>query len=78
VLGTLSYVILGPLLGAPAWILGAMELRRIENGEAPAAGLAFARVGMFLGRLNVSIAIAFVLVWVAAFSFVGCGLRAEG
>ena len=70
VLGILSFVTLGPLLGVPAWVMGAAELRRIERGQAPPASLTFARVGMILGRLNTLIAAAFVLVWMAGYLFI--------
>lgn len=49
ILGVLSLVCGGFVMGIPAIILGHMELKAIKNGEAPKEGEGVAKVGYILG-----------------------------
>jgi large-conductance mechanosensitive channel len=53
VLGIVSYFICPLIGGIAAWIVGKMELSKIERGESPEAGKGMAKVGMWLGIINV-------------------------
>ncbi len=45
------------LPGVLGLVLGYMELQRIERGDAPRAGLYWARAGVVLGWMNVAMAV---------------------
>lgn len=49
ILGILSLVCGGFVMGIPAIILGHMELKAIKSGEAPKEGEGIAKVGYILG-----------------------------
>jgi len=51
------------LPGLVGLVLGHLELRSIERGDAPRAGLQWARAGVVLGWLNVGLAVATALSW---------------
>jgi len=53
VLGIASYFICPLIGGIAAWIVGKMELGKIERGESSEAGKGMAKVGMWLGIINV-------------------------
>ncbi|MGA2667469.1 MAG: DUF4190 domain-containing protein [Ignavibacteria bacterium] len=53
VLGIISYFICPMIGGIAAWIVGKMELNKIDRGESSAAGKGMAKVGMWLGIINV-------------------------
>ena len=58
VLGIAAWVIGCSILTAiPAWIIGKKELRLINEGRAPHAGKTMATIGMWLGIINVIIAV---------------------
>jgi hypothetical protein len=42
-----AWVVGGPLLSIPGWIIGKMELNKIARGEAPEAGKPFAQIGYY-------------------------------
>lgn len=52
ILGVLSLVCGGFVMGIPAIILGHMELKAIKNGEAPKEGEGIAKVGYILGIIG--------------------------
>ena len=56
----LCCVFLPGLLGL---LLGYLELRGIERGDSPRAGLQWARAGVVLGWMNVGMAVAVGLTW---------------
>ncbi len=56
----LCCVFLPGLLGL---LLGHLELRSIERGDAPRAGLQWARAGVVLGWMNVGMAVVVGLAW---------------
>ncbi|HEY3252127.1 MAG TPA: DUF4190 domain-containing protein [Ignavibacteria bacterium] len=53
VMGILSYVLCGVIGGIIAWIMGKGELNKIDRGESPEAGRTMAKIGMWLGIINV-------------------------
>ncbi len=58
VLGIAAWVIGCSILTAiPAWIIGKKELRMINEGRSPHAGKTMATIGMWLGIINVIIAV---------------------
>lgn len=64
VAGILSYVFCPFILGIVAWIMGKGELSKIDRGESAEAGRTLAKIGMWLGIVNVALSILFGLVYV--------------
>ncbi len=67
IFGILGLMSMG-LFAIPAWILGKAERQAIESGASPDSGRGMAEAGYILGIIGVvllSIAILFVLGWVA-------------
>lgn len=64
VAGILSYIFCPFILGIVAWIMGKGELGKIDRGESSEAGRTFAKIGMWLGIINVVLSILFGLVYV--------------
>ncbi|MBN8585935.1 MAG: DUF4190 domain-containing protein [Ignavibacteria bacterium] len=64
VAGILSYIFCPFILGIVAWIMGKGELGKIDRGESSEAGRTFAKIGMWLGIVNVILSILFGLVYV--------------
>ena len=52
VLGILSMVILGPLAGIPAWVMGSKDLKRIRQGAISDSERTVTKVGMILGIIG--------------------------
>jgi hypothetical protein len=55
--GILSYVICWFIGGIIAWIIGKGEINKINRGESPEAGRTMAKIGMWLGIVNVILSI---------------------
>lgn len=53
VAGILSWIACGIIAGIVAWVMGKGELAKIDRGESPQAGRTFAKIGMWLGIVNV-------------------------
>jgi hypothetical protein len=64
VAGILSYIFCPFILGIVAWIMGKGELSKIDRNESPEAGRTLAKIGMWLGIVNVVLSILFGLVYV--------------
>ncbi|MEO8513633.1 MAG: DUF4190 domain-containing protein [Ignavibacteria bacterium] len=64
VAGILSYIFCPFILGIVAWIMGKGELSKIDRGESSEAGRTFAKIGMWLGIINVVLSILFGLVYI--------------
>jgi hypothetical protein len=64
VAGILSYVFCPFILGIVAWVMGKGELGKIDRGESAEAGRMLAKIGMWLGIINVVLSILFGLVYV--------------
>jgi len=63
VAGILSYVMCPFILGIVAWIMGKGELNKIDRGESSEAGRTMAKIGMWLGIINVILSVLFGLVY---------------
>lgn len=70
VLGILSYIACGLIAAIPAWIMGKKEINEINAGRSPQAGMAFAKIGMWLGIINVILSVL-ALIFVAIALMVG-------
>jgi len=64
VAGILSYVFCPFILGIVAWIMGKGELSKIDRGESSEGGRTLAKIGMWLGIVNVILSVLFGLVYV--------------
>lgn len=64
VAGILAYVMCPFILGIVAWIMGKGELGKIDRGESSEAGRTLAKIGMWLGIVNVILSVLFGLVYV--------------
>ena len=64
VAGILSYIFCPFILGIVAWIMGKGELSKIDRGESSEAGRTMAKIGMWLGIVNVILSVLFGLVYV--------------
>lgn len=64
VAGILSYIFCPFILGIVAWIMGKGELGKIDRGESSEAGRGMAKIGMWLGIVNVILSVLFGLVYV--------------
>jgi hypothetical protein len=51
-LGILSLVLLGPVAGIPAWIMGKKDLRKIDDGIIPPSERKSTHVGMIMGMIG--------------------------
>lgn len=69
VLGILSYVACGIIAAIPAWIMGRNELNAINAGRSPEAGRSLAKIGMWLGIINVVISVLAIFVFGILFVF---------
>lgn len=69
VLGILSYISCGLFSAIPAWIIGKKELSEIDAGRSPEAGRTLARIGMWLGIVNVILTIIAMFVLLILFVF---------
>jgi hypothetical protein len=63
VAGILSYVFCPFIMGIVAWIMGKGELGKIDRGESSEAGRTMAKIGMWLGIVNVALSVLFGLVY---------------
>ncbi len=68
VLGILSYIACGIFAAIPAWIIGKKEINEINAGRAPEAGLTLAKIGMWLGIVNVILFILGAIVFMILFA----------
>jgi len=69
VLGILSYIMCPVILGIAAWIMGKKELNEIDAGRSPDAGRVIAKIGMWLGIINVILAIIGIIIFFILMAF---------
>lgn len=69
VLGILSYIACGILAAIPAWIFGKKELNEINAGRSPEAGRTMAKIGMWLGIINVVLSVIAIFILAILFMF---------
>lgn len=63
VLGILSFLMCPVILGIAAWIMGKNELKAIDNNQSPEAGRVIAKIGMWLGIINIILTIIGVIIF---------------
>lgn len=63
VLGILSYIACGIFAAVPAWIMGKKEINEINAGRSPEAGRTLAKIGMWLGIVNVILTVLAIIVF---------------
>lgn len=69
ILGILSWIACGIIAAIPAWIMGKSELNKIAAGQSPYAGKTMATIGMWLGIIQVILAIIAIIVLAILFAF---------
>lgn len=62
-LGLTSVLLLGPLLGIPAWIMGVRDLRKIRSGIIAMSEQAMTRAGMILGIIGTFVSVLSLVVY---------------
>lgn len=63
VLGILSFIMCPIILAIAAWIMGKNELKAIDNKQSPEEGRTFAKIGMWLGIINIILSIIGMLIF---------------
>jgi hypothetical protein len=62
VFGILSIILLGPILGIPAWIMGNKDLKKIKNGIISITEKTNTKVGMVLGIIGTFFSIFSIII----------------
>jgi len=73
VLGILSLIVCGPLLGVPAWIMGRSDLKDMDTAHMDASGRDVTKVGMILGMISTALFALGCLVFVVLLVLGGLG-----
>ena len=60
VLGIASWVLCGFLASVPAWIVGRIEINKINSGRSSQAGKSMATIGMWLGIVQTILGILII------------------
>jgi hypothetical protein len=63
VAGILSWIVCPFILGIVAWIMGKGEINKINRGESAEAGRTMAKIGMWLGIVNIIICVLVGLLY---------------
>jgi hypothetical protein len=63
VAGIVSFIFCPFILGIVAWVMGKGEISKIDRGESPEAGRMLAKIGMWLGIINIILCVLFGLVY---------------
>ncbi|MEO6694696.1 MAG: DUF4190 domain-containing protein [Ignavibacteria bacterium] len=63
VLGILSFIMCPVIFGIGAWIMGKKELAEINSGRSSEAGRMIAKIGMWLGILNVILSCIGIIIF---------------
>ena len=66
-LGIVSFILLGPILGIPAWIMGHRDLKRIKNGEITREDKNLSQIGMVFGIIGT---FASPIFWLGTFALI--------
>ncbi len=69
VAGILSWFFCPFILGIVAWIMGKGELGKIDRGESAEAGRTMAKIGMWLGIVNVIVCVLVGLLYLVIILF---------
>lgn len=65
VCGILSFIFCPVVLAIVAWIMGKKELAAIDRGESPEAGRTLAKIGMWLGIVNIILSVLGIIIYIA-------------
>ena len=68
VLGIASWVLCGFLAAIPAWIVGKIEINKINSGRSSQAGKTMATVGMWLGIIQTILGILAIIALIVLLS----------
>ena len=68
VLGIAAWVLCGLLAAVPAWIVGKIELNKINSGQSSQAGKTMATVGMWLGIVQTILGLFVIILLIILFS----------
>jgi hypothetical protein len=60
-LGIISFLLLGPFLGIPAWIIGRKEIKQIKTGRLTGSHTGLLRAGIVLGILGTFLTTFFLI-----------------
>ena len=63
VAGILSWFMCPFILGIVAWIMGKGEINKIDRGESAEAGRTMAKIGMWLGIVNIIVCVLVGLLY---------------
>ena len=69
VAGILSWFVCPFILGIVAWIMGKGEINKIDRGESAEAGRTMAKIGMWLGIVNVIVCVLVGLLYLVIIVF---------
>jgi len=61
VFGILSYFVCFLIFGIIAWVMGSIELSRIKRGVSSDSGSTIAKIGMWLGIVNVILSVGIII-----------------
>lgn len=63
VLGLLGWIVLCPLFGVAAWVMGSSDLREMRGGQMDPGGRGLTQAGMILGMIQSLIAIGSLVIF---------------
>ena len=75
VLGILG-IVLCPILGPVAWIMGSSDLKRIGTGEIAMEAKGLTQAGMICGIVGTVLVCLAIVVWILMLLFVGVAANA--
>jgi hypothetical protein len=70
ILGIVSLVSFGPILGIPAWIMGRNDLRKIDQGRIPQSERSNTKTGMVLGIIGTLLFTFIIILGIAVAVFI--------
>lgn len=70
VCGILSYIFCPIILGIVAWIMGKKELDAIDRGQSSEGGRALAKIGMWLGIVNIILSVLGIIIYAVLIIFI--------
>jgi hypothetical protein len=74
ILGIISLVSLGPILGIPAWVMGYKDLKKIKAGIIAASEKSMTQAGMILGIIST---VLYILIFILFILFLIIVVMAE-
>ena len=68
ILGIASWVLCGLFAAVPAWIVGKIEIKKIQSGMSSKAGMTMANVGMYLGIIQTIVVLLIIIPLILFFN----------